>query len=161
MAWGTVAAAAIPVIMEMMKKDSDASQLSGGQVKGQNQLLSILGRQGSDFNVDPSVFTGFGPGGKQTGGLTGEQYAQLSPQFAKAAAMKMLLGQGTSSVGVASAEQLESDKQQQEAAMAIASIMASLSQPKGNVDPGSSADSPPPRSWPPVQTGGSPFSGSA
>ena len=136
MAWGPIVAAAIPVVMEMLQKDSDASKLSGGQVEGQNQLLSILGRQGSDFNVDPSVFTGFGPGGKQTGGLTGEQYAQLSPQFAKAAAMKMLLGQGTSSVGVASAEGLESDKQQQEAAAVIAQIIESLGQPKDTVDPG-------------------------
>ena len=140
MAWGPIVAAAIPVVMEMLQKESDASKLSGGQVEGQNQLLSILGRQGSDFNVDPSVFTGFGPGGKQTGGLTGEQYAQLSPQFAKAAAMKMLLGQGTSSVGVASAEGLESDKQQQEAAAVIAQIIESLGQPKDNVDPGTTAD---------------------
>lgn len=140
MAWGPIVAAAIPVVMEMLKKKSDASKLSGGQVEGQNQLLSILGRRGSDFNVDPSVFTGFGPGGKQTGGLTGEQYAQLAPQFAKAAAMKMLLGQGTSSVGVASAEGLESDRQQQESAAVIAQIIGMLGQNKGNVDPGTTAD---------------------
>jgi len=118
----------------MLQKDSDASRLSGGQVEGQNELLSILNRQGSDFNAGP--FFHFGGANKTQGGLSDAQYGQLSPQFAKAAAMKLLLGQGTSSVGVASAEGLESDRQQQEAAAVIAQIIGSLGQNKGNVDPG-------------------------
>ena len=134
MAWGPIVAAAIPVVMEMLQKESDASKLSGGQVEGQNQLLSILGRQGSDFNAGP--FFRFGGQNTTTGGLRDDQLRQLTPQFAKAAAMAQLLGQGTSSVGVASAEGLESDKQQQEAAAVIAQIIESLGQPKDTVDPG-------------------------
>ena len=136
MAYGAIVAAAIPVIASMLQKDSDASQLSGGQVAGQNQLLDILNRQGSDFNAGP--FFRFGGANKTSGGLSDAQFGQLTPQFAKAAAMAQLLGIGTGPVGVASAEGLESDRQQQEAAAVIAQIIGSLGQNKGNVDPGPS-----------------------
>jgi hypothetical protein len=120
----------------MLQKDSDASQLSGGQVAGQNQLLDILGRQGSNFNAGP--FFHFGGVNRTPGGLSDQEFGQLTPQFAKAAAMSQLLGIGTGPVGVASAEGMESDRQQQEAAMVIAQIIGQLGQNKGNVDPGPS-----------------------
>ena len=119
---------------------------------GAEILSQILGRQGSDFNAGP--FFRFGGKNTTSGGLRDDQLRQLTPQFAKAAAMAQLLGIGgsTGAISTAAAEQQELDKQSQESAAVIAGIISDLSKNKGNVDPGSSA---------PAQIGGSPFSGSA
>jgi hypothetical protein len=146
MAWAPIVAAAIPVIAGMLSKKSDASRISGGQAAGQSILRDILGRQGSDFGAGP--FFHFSGANRTQGGLTDAQYAQLTPQFAKAAAMAQLLGMNAASTGVSTAalEDQRQSEQDQAAAAAIAALIAQLGQNKGNVDPGPST---------PAQAGGS------
>jgi hypothetical protein len=138
MAWGPIVAAAIPVIAGMLQKDSSAKSISKGQEAGQSILRDILGRQGSEFGAGP--FFHFGGPNKVSGGLGDQQYAQLTPQFAKAAAMAQLLGMSAASTGVSTSalEDQKQAEQDQQAAAVIAQIIAQLGQRNAPVDPGPS-----------------------
>ena len=110
------------------------------QAGGADIPSQILGRQGSDFNAGP--FFRFGGKNTTSGGLRDDQLRQLTPQFAKAAAMAQLLGigSGTGAISTAATEQQALDKQSQESAAVIAGIISDLSKNKRNVDPGTTAD---------------------